>query len=195
MASGETFALDVAKFCEKANGNADTVLRKVLIDLSAEVIQRSPVGNPELWKRNANAMAMAGIDDRKTYNLFVDAANATLAPGEKKMRKLGKVRMANGLKMQRYVGGRFRANWTLTEGAPATDTTDATDASGSATQARNAGMAAAASIGGVYWLVNNLPYAIPLEHGHSTQAPAGMVGIATARFQEFINNAVAGLAK
>lgn len=30
-------------------------------------------------------------------------------------------------------------------------------------------------LGDTAYLVNNLPYAVPLEYGHSSQAPAGMV--------------------
>lgn len=44
------FALDLSKFIEKAQGNAETVVRKVGIDMLAKVVDRSPVGNPDLWK-------------------------------------------------------------------------------------------------------------------------------------------------
>lgn len=44
------FALDLSKFIEKAQGNAETVVRKVGIDMLAKVVDRSPVGNPENWK-------------------------------------------------------------------------------------------------------------------------------------------------
>lgn len=192
-----TFALDVAKFCEKAKGNGDLVLRKLLIDLSAEVVKRSPVGNPDLWAVNADAVAMRSKENRLTYNLMVDAANAMLGPGEKKMRKLGKVRMEQGLKGQGqgYVGGRFRANWVMTVTTAPTGTTEDVDPSGAATMAKHQVVASAAAMGNVYWLLNNLPYAIPLEHGHSTQAPEGMVGITAARFQEFVRKAVGEVPK
>lgn len=45
-----SFALDLTKFIEKAQGNAETVVRKVGIDMLAKVVDRSPVGNPDLWK-------------------------------------------------------------------------------------------------------------------------------------------------
>jgi len=32
------------------------------------------------------------------------------------------------------------------------------------------------------FIVNNLVYIIPLEHGHSQQAPAGMVGVTIAEY-------------
>ncbi|WP_256203847.1 MULTISPECIES: hypothetical protein [unclassified Pseudomonas] len=38
--------------------------------------------------------------------------------------------------------------------------------------------------------MNNLPYAIPLEYGHSTQAPAGMVRVTLANFQHIVDEAI-----
>jgi hypothetical protein len=35
----------------------------------------------------------------------------------------------------------------------------------------------------VWWIYNNLPYAIALEYGHSRQAPNGMVRIALAEIE------------
>jgi len=35
----------------------------------------------------------------------------------------------------------------------------------------------------VWWIFNNLPYAVPLEYGHSKQAPAGMVRISLAEVE------------
>lgn len=52
MALG-TFALDIKRFADKANGNMDLVVRKVALDLFRRVIQKSPVGNPDLWKSPA----------------------------------------------------------------------------------------------------------------------------------------------
>lgn len=40
-----------------------------------------------------------------------------------------------------------------------------------------------------YYFTNNLPYAYALEHGHSTQAPYGMVGITKAEFPAIIRMA------
>jgi hypothetical protein len=43
------------------------------------------------------------------------------------------------------------------------------------------------------YIVNNLPYAIPLEYGHSSQAPQGMVRLAAIEFQQLVDEAVRGL--
>jgi nitroimidazol reductase NimA-like FMN-containing flavoprotein (pyridoxamine 5'-phosphate oxidase superfamily) len=46
------------------------------------------------------------------------------------------------------------------------------------------------TIGQTAYLVNNLPYAVPLEYGHSKQAPGGMVRITLARFQQVVDEAI-----
>ena len=54
------FALDLSRFIEKAQGNAETVVRKVGIDMLAKVVDRSPVGNPDLWKGGGPAGYVGG---------------------------------------------------------------------------------------------------------------------------------------
>jgi hypothetical protein len=83
--------------------------------------------------------------------------------------------------------GRARANWQVTIGAPATGeagfaiTNTKTAVSGAnaaaATQfAITAAIKATSGFaGGVIYITNNLPYIIPLNEGHSKQAPAGFV--------------------
>lgn len=44
------FELDLRRFVEKAKGNSEQVVRKVGIDMLARIIDRSPVGNPDLWE-------------------------------------------------------------------------------------------------------------------------------------------------
>lgn len=48
-----TFALQLQKFAEKAKANADLVVQKVTLDVAKSVIEKSPVGNPDLWKSPA----------------------------------------------------------------------------------------------------------------------------------------------
>ena len=45
-------------------------------------------------------------------------------------------------------------------------------------------------VGAFAYIINNLPYAIPLEFGHSTQAPGGMVRVTVARFQQIVQEAI-----
>jgi len=87
-----------------------------------------------------------------------------------------------------YVGGRLRANWAVSFGAPSFRTTVETDKSGQATIMRGS-----ATIQRAYgeldiYITNSLPYAIPVEYGHSQrQAPAGMVRVTVTEFQSFVD--------
>lgn len=154
------------------------------------IIMASPVGNPDLWAANANHFAMKSMDARLTFNAFVDEANAT--EGEKKMRRLGKKRLKEGLKYQHsgYVGGRFRANWMFGIGAIDPDTSAPPDASGGASMARVQAGAASMQMGQVAFVSNALPYAMALEYGHSTQAPAGMVRTTLADWPQIVREAM-----
>jgi hypothetical protein len=90
-----------------------------------------------------------------------------------------------------YVGGRFRANWQHGYNQVQGGQIDAVDPSGGDTAAQLAASVGSGDAFGVHYIVNNLPYGRRLEYeGWSSQAPAGMVGITTVRFQEFINKAV-----
>ena len=42
-------------------------------------------------------------------------------------------------------------------------------------------------------ITNSLPYAIRVENGYSTQAPAGMVKVTVVQFQNFIAKAAKGV--
>lgn len=45
-----SFTADISKFVERANGNADKVIRKVLFDIGTKIVMRSPVGDAVFWK-------------------------------------------------------------------------------------------------------------------------------------------------
>lgn len=140
------FALDLSKFVEKAKANAELVVQKVAIDMLYRVVDRSPVGNPDLWK----SPAPAG-----------------------------------------YVGGRFRANWQVSFDVPKLEAIQKVDAAGGSTKQAGATMIQAFTTANQsIWMMNNVPYAIPLEYGHSKQSPAGVVRVTIAEFQSFVNDAV-----
>jgi hypothetical protein len=86
--------------------------------------------------------------------------------------------------------GRFRGNWQFSIGSPAAGTLDVADKDGSVAMARIEGDSLLFKAGETAYIVNNLPYAIPLEYGHSDQAPGGMVRVTLARFQQIIEEAV-----
>lgn len=146
-----SFSLDLREFVEKAKGNAEMVVQKVGIDMLARIVDRSPVGNPELWR-------------------------SPPPPG--------------------YVGGRFRGNWQVSFGAPATAEVQRVDPSGGATKAAGA-VVLAAYRGGInsIWLTNTVPYAQRLEYGWSSQAPGGMVRVTAAEFQRFVDDAARELSR
>jgi hypothetical protein len=88
--------------------------------------------------------------------------------------------------------GRFRNNWYLSIGySPNVATNTGADKSGSAALTRIANGLGSAKLGDLIWITNNLPYATRLEYGYSKQAPAGMVRISAARFQQYLSAAVA----
>lgn len=143
-----TFAAQLQAFADKAKLNTDMVVQKITLDVARSVIQKSPVGNPELWK-------------------------SAPPPG--------------------YVGGRFRANWMFGVGKVDTTTTSTVDKSGTGTLSKLATAISATAAGGVTYISNSLPYALPLEYGHSSQAPQGMVRNTVTEFQQYINRATQGL--
>jgi hypothetical protein len=95
-----------------------------------------------------------------------------------------------------YVGGRLRANWIVSLDRPDTSTTDAIDKTGDATIAQGITVITRADGEQDIYMTNNLPYAIPIEYGHSgVQAPAGMVRVSIAEFSQYIDNAVREISK
>ena len=93
-----------------------------------------------------------------------------------------------------YVGGRLRANWTVALVSPNVSTTDAVDKDGGSTIAAGAQTIQGAEGTEDIWIMNSLPYAIPVEYGHSgVQAPQGMVRISVAEFTAFVERAAAAL--
>ena len=172
--SGWSVSLD--KLTEQAQVDLETVARKATFDLFMDVVLRSPVGNPDLWKANAGQAYK-----RETYNLFASALGA-----KAKSNKMLKKQFPN-VAGKGYVGGRFRANWNVSMNAPDESTSSNTDASKSIGEVSKA---LTLPVGGVVYLTNGLPYARELEYGHSTQAPNGMVRLAVQRFEDHVKSAI-----
>ena len=86
--------------------------------------------------------------------------------------------------------GRFKANWFSGLGAVNTGTTEDTDKTGAASINRVASDVARLEIGQTIYITNSLPYAVPLEHGHSKQAPYGMVRVTIASYSAKLAEAV-----
>ena len=90
-----------------------------------------------------------------------------------------------------YVGGRFRGNWQPSIGSTLDGELEVIDASGQATISKVSGVLKGAKAGDIIYLTNNLPYAIPLEEGHSRQAPKGMVRLTVQRAVPIANQIIA----
>lgn len=144
-----SFAVDLRRIAESKKAVANSVVRKIVLDLGTSVVLKSPVGDATYWKSSP-------------------------PPG--------------------YVGGRFRANWQFGIGSPDTTTTDDIDKSGSSSIGRIEAGLPPKAIGNVYYITNSLPYAIPLEDGHSRQAPNGMVKLTTLEFEPIVEAAAKALA-
>lgn len=104
--------------------------------------------------------------------------------------------VARGVVMRTPVDtGRARANWQFGEGQVPTGEVGAADPNGTATIAQLATQIDRTKAGGVSYIANNLPYILPLEYGHSQQAPSGMVRTTLTEYQQYIRNAVAQLSR
>lgn len=78
--------------------------------------------------------------------------------------------------------GRARANWypSFSEPSPAVNVNEF-DKGGNAAVQRLTSFITKSPIGNTVWMTNNLHYIEKLEHGHSKQAPNGMVAMNMAR--------------
>jgi hypothetical protein len=94
------------------------------------------------------------------------------------------------IRMSPVDSGRFRGNWQFSLMTPDSSISLDVDPTGAETLGRIVAAAGAFTAGQVAYITNSLPYAIPLEFGHSTQAPSGMVRVTLARFQEIVNEAI-----
>lgn len=97
------------------------------------------------------------------------------------------------IKMSPVDTGRFRGEWQFTIDTPAATQNGRVDPTGGAAVAEVVDGALLLQVGQTAWLVNLLPYAIPLEYGHSDQAPNGMVRLTVARFQQIVEEAARNL--
>lgn len=89
-----------------------------------------------------------------------------------------------------YVGGRFRANWQLGIGGIPGGQIATPDPSGSTVRARIAQAIPEEAAGNVYYITNNVPYALRIENGWSRQAPNGVVGLTMVEVQSIVDEAV-----
>lgn len=83
--------------------------------------------------------------------------------------------------------GRARGGWQTTHGEPAAGSPLRLDKSGQQTIAEGAPIALSAEAFTISYLTNNVIYIVPLENGHSKQAPRGMAAVTVARLKRQFN--------
>ncbi|NME37589.1 hypothetical protein [Enterobacter asburiae] len=194
MGDNKAFTTAITAFVDKAKANQEAVVRAVGIRILNQLVMMSPVGNPELWGINQTAASynQAVYDHNEAQKS--DPANLTKTGRLKK-----KARLVDGMDVKApsgYTGGRFRGNWQVSFDAPTTDETGRIDKTGDLTKAAGNYTLSLFKVGmKSIFFCNNVPYAYPLEMGHSTQAPGGMVRITAADFQRFFEEAVMEVTK
>jgi hypothetical protein len=203
-----SFAENIRQFAEQAKVGLDATFREIVIEIGSSVIRMSPVGNPEIWAANV-AHRQANTAAADSYDFKVAVRNTVINLTDSNFTKAGKLKRGvkyakpltkterdqnynvNGLVAGKgYVGGRFRGNWQFSIDTPADGVLDQIDPSGNVSVAVLRTQVQSLTIGQTAYLVNNLPYAVPLEYGHSKQAPGGMVRITLARFQQIVDEAI-----
>ena len=165
------FADDLQRVCLVQIDRARDIVRRTVLEVLSECVDRSPVGNPDLWK--ANQSAIAARDAYREAAFTFNAEN----PGR---RRMGTSRQTVNKKFplstgRGYVGGRFKNNWQVGLGVINTAIEDAPDASGGGSLRRAEVVLRDVNLGVVIFVSNQLPYAKRLEYGWSKQAPGGVV--------------------
>jgi hypothetical protein len=144
-----SFAVRLQQITDKTNRSCDQVVRDIVTDIATSLDERSPVGDPALWKN----------------------------PPPKG-----------------YEPGTFRGNWQLGVGVIPSGETGRIDPGGSETLDAIKASIPDHPAGTIIYLANNVPYARPIEDGHSTQAPTGLVGRTAIEFQQYVDSAVSKVA-
>lgn len=99
------------------------------------------------------------------------------------------------IRLSPVLTGQFKGNWALTIDTTYTQNTAPVDKDGQDTINEIVRRAQSLNYGQTAYIVNNLPYGVPLEYGYSKKAPAGMVRITQARFQQIVSQALDELAQ
>ena len=189
MAENDAFMQAITAFVDKAKANQAQVVCATGIRILTQLVQMSPVGNPELWEVNTTAKGYNDAVSEHNDAQRQDPANLTPTG---RLKKRARVSDSMDIKAPAgYTGGRFRGNWQVGLDAAPQGETGQVDKSGGKTLAAGTLVIERFRVGmqAVYF-TNNVPYAYPLEFGHSSQAPGGMVRITAADFQRHFQAAV-----
>lgn len=188
--SRSRFGLAVQQWAEQVKDRQEEVTRIAIFKVFSRIVERSPVGNPDLWKVNTDAAA---------YNRAVIQHNDALRQDPDNVGKSGRLKPGRKVndsmdikKPDGYTGGRFRGNWQIGLDTLPTEETGRIDKTGSRTLSAGMSVLEQFKVGMVQtiYIANNVPYAIPLEYGHSKQAPNGMVRLSVMEFTDAMEEAL-----
>ncbi|MDR2241618.1 MAG: hypothetical protein LBE28_02490 [Providencia alcalifaciens] len=187
----DSFMKSVNLFVEKSQSNMEAVVKKTGVRILAQLVQMSPLGNPDLWKVNQTAVGYNQAVFEHNEALRKDPNNLTLK--NRQLKKRARVNDSMDIKAPPgYTGGRFRGNWQVTFDVPADGETGRVDKSGNMTKAVGNYMLEQFKVGmNAIYFTNNVPYAYRLEMGHSKQAPNGMIAITAENVSKFFRDAIA----
>jgi hypothetical protein len=182
MAAKAGWSHSLTDFADQAGEDITQMARVIAIAMLTEVVNRSPVGNPDLWKANI-ALKSKNVSLADAYDANVDVRNASNT-GRKKFKKLTQRERKENFFVDAkaagkgYIGGTFRGSHMVSIGAPDLTVVENVDPSGRETINKGAMLIRASGQFPVIYIQTNSPYGEMLELGHSTQAPGGVYDLA-----------------
>jgi len=182
MANKPGWSHSLTDFADQAGEDITQMARAIGVAMLTEVVNRSPVGNPDLWEAN-KALRSKNTALADAYDANVDARNASNT-GRKKFKKLTQRERKENFYVDAkaagkgYIGGTFRGSHMVSIGAPDLTVVENVDPSGSDTISKGAMLIRASGQFPVIYIQTNSPYGEMLELGHSTQAPGGVYDLA-----------------
>ncbi|WP_145586640.1 hypothetical protein [Yersinia kristensenii] len=197
MAENSSFMASINAFIEKGKRNQELVVQKGAIKILNQLVTMSPVGNPEIWKVNQTAKSYNDAVFEHNEELKKDSANLTKTGRLKK-----RARVVDSMELKtfdQYTGGRFRGNWQVgldvqPDGETGRDNNN--DPNGNMTMAVGNYMIEQFKVGTkAIYFTNNVPYALELELGHSSQAPSGLVRITALEAKKYFDEAASEVSK
>lgn len=172
----------LTEFADQAGEDITQMARAIALSMLTEVVNRSPVGNPDLWRANI-ALKSRNVALADAYDANVDVRNAGNT-SRKKFKKLTQRERKENFFVDAkaagkgYIGGTFRGSHLVSIGAPDMTVTDSVDPSGAETIQKGSMLIKASGQFPVIYIQTNSPYGEMLELGHSTQAPGGVYDLA-----------------
>lgn len=182
MATKAGWSHSLTEFADQAGEDITQMARAIGIAMLTEVVNRSPVGNPDLWEAN-KALRSKNTALADAYDANVDTRNASNT-GKKKFKKLTQRERKENFFVDAkaagkgYIGGTFRGSHMVSIGAPDMSVVENVDPSGRDTISKGSMLIRASGKFPVIYIQTNSPYGEMLELGHSTQAPGGVYDLA-----------------